>query len=132
MTSIAGKDVIIKVKDDNDIYQNIEAISVINMRFNRRLINNNDVTSSWQKLQQSAGIQEINFTINGVFQDTSIEQKIIDSSLSGAAISIELYFGNGKKLIGDFIISSYEHNIKSTNRTEFNIALHNDGGCSYS
>lgn len=107
------------------------------MRTTRFLLNNQliDIThkesGKWRHLLENAGASSISVTGSGVFTDNKSEKMLREMAFENKRASFLLTFGNGDKLEGDFIISTYERIGNVSEEEIYNISLESAGKVEY-
>jgi len=125
MVAYSGSLVLLKIKAE----ENVDYEVVGGMRTTRFLLNNQiiDVTNKesgkWRQLLDNAGTSSISITGSGIFTDKDSEKLLRALAFNNQKASFMLTFGNGDKMVGDFIISTYERTGNVSEEETYNISL---------
>jgi len=131
MVAYSGSLVLLKIKMDKK-YEVVGGMRTTRFLLNNQLI---DIThkesGKWRHLLENAGASSISVTGSGVFTDNKSEKMLREMAFENKRASFLLTFGNGDKLEGDFIISTYERIGNVSEEEIYNISLESAGKVEY-
>jgi len=131
MVGYSGNLVLLKIKDKNG-YQVVGGMRTTRFLLNNQLIDvTNKDSGRWRHLLSGAGTSSMSVTGSGVFTDSQSEKLIRKLAFDHEKQEFMLVFGNGDKLEGSFIVSTYERAGNVSEEEIYNISLESAGKISY-
>lgn len=116
-----------------ELFSTVGGLRTTRMMVNRQLVTATDVTSQgWRRMLEAAGMAFMRVQGVGLFTDSTAEETLRIQAMTGVAANYELYFGNGDKISGAFLVSSYERGGKQGDMESFGVTLESMGAVGYS
>jgi TP901-1 family phage major tail protein len=132
MVGYSGNLVLLKIKDENNKYQTIGGMRTTRFLLNNQLIDISNKTSGrWRDLLSGAGTSSVSITGSGVFTNSESEKLVRNAAFDHEKMNFIIIFGNGDKLVGSFVISTYERVGNISEEEVYNVALESSGKISY-
>lgn len=131
MVGYSGNLVLLKVK------QGKEYNVVGGMRTTRFLLNNQIIDAThkesgkWRYLLDNVGVSSLSITGSGVFTDKDSEKAVRKLAFDNLKSKFLLAFGNGDKLEGEFVVSTYERVGNVSEEETYNLTLESAGKIKY-
>ena len=110
MTSQKGRDFLLKIGNgaDPEIFTALGAARTNAMTVNNNPIDNTTMENNGvQALMSDAGIQTMQFNIDGLFKDTSAEETLRTAAMDRTVHNFQIVFPNGDTLEANFVIKEY-------------------------
>ncbi|MEM7616749.1 MAG: phage tail tube protein [Pseudomonadota bacterium] len=132
---ISGEKFLLKIGDgaNPENFTVIGGIIASDLTISNNVIGNDTINSGkWQRLLTDSGIAAVNISGNGFFTDSAAEDLLISQVFSRSISNYQLEFGNGKILVGGFIISEYKKQGNIDDLVTFSMNLVSSGAVTYS
>lgn len=131
MTAQKGESVILKIGNGatpTEIFSETGGLRDVSLRLNNKAIESNNLVSGrYRSLISQSGISYIAVSGKGYFTDSSAEEILKGYAFSATANNYEMYFGNGDKISGKFVISNYERSGNLGSQEDFALNLESAG-----
>lgn len=97
-------------------------------RLNNKIVEANHLASGkYRNLISQSGISHMVISGVGYFTDSAAEEILRGYAFSTTANNYEMYFGNGDKISGKFVISNYERRGNLASQEDFSVILESAG-----
>lgn len=127
MTVKKAELVLLKIGDGvspQEQFSTLGGLRTTRMTVNRQVLTATDVTlQGWRGLLQGAGTAFVRLQGAGVCANSAAETTLRQQAMTNKAVNYEVYFGNGDKMSGAFMISHYERSGKVGDMESFAIIL---------
>jgi TP901-1 family phage major tail protein len=98
---------------------------------NRPLDASNKGTGDWRTLLAGAGVRSLSLSASGVFEDSASEEIVRAAAFAGTTLNCQLAFGNGDRITGLFLITSYERGGDYDREETYTLGLESAGAVAY-
>ena len=131
MVEYSGNLVLLKIKIKGG-YQTIGGMRTTRFLLNNQLIDvTNKDSGRWRNLLSGVGTSSVSITGSGVFTDSEAEKLMRKSAFEHEKLAFQLIFGNGDKLHGEFILSTYERSGNVSEEEVYNVSLESASKVTY-
>lgn len=131
MTGYSGSLVLLKVKYGRD-YEVVGGMRTTRFLLNNQIIDaTHKESGKWRYLMDNVGTSSLSITGSGVFTDKQSESEVRKLAFDNRKASFLLTFGNGDKLEGEFIVSTYERSGNVSEEETYNVTLESAGKVEY-
>ena len=134
MTAYKGNLVLLKIGDGGNPQQftTIGGMRTTRMTVNRQVVAATDVLSDgWRRALAGSGKASVRIQGNGVFTDSAGERQLQEQAMTGGAAAYRLFFANGDRMDGVFMVASYERNGRAGDMEGFSLVLESAGAVEY-
>ncbi len=108
MPAYSGRDFLLKV-NISSVYTTIGGMRTTSLTLNNAAVDiSTKSTGAWRKLLAQAGIRRLRLSAAGVFENSAAEETIRAAAFNHTALTMQLAFGNGDTLTGQFLIVGYD------------------------
>jgi len=124
--------VLLKIRDKNSEYKTIGGMRTTRFLLNNQLVDiTNKNSGRWRDLLSGVGTSSLSITGSGVFTNSESEKLVRKAAFDHDKIEFAIIFGNGDKLAGNFVVSTYERVGNVSEEEIYNIALESSGQINY-
>ena len=134
MSAKAGRDILLKIKNDSGGYITAAGLRAKTLRFNARTIDVTDSESvqAWRELLPGAGVKSAEITGAGVFRDKPSDAKARDTFFAQTALGCQFILPEFGIIEGPFLISSLSYAGTYQGEASFEMSLLSAGQLSFS
>ena len=130
-----GEDVILKVGDGEaptEAFIDLGGLVNTSLQLVSDIIESTDLSSgAYRQVNDQTGIKKLVIKAEGFFSDVLSEELLRGYAFSGASSNYELHFGNGDKISGAFVISSYGRRGNLEAQEDFIVILESSSNVSF-
>jgi TP901-1 family phage major tail protein len=131
MVGYSGSLVLLKVQQGNK-YEVVGGMRTTHFLLNNQIVDaTHKESGKWRYLMSNVGVSSLSITGSGVFTDKGSERCVRNLAFDNRKAKFLLAFGNGDKMYGEFIVSTYERSGNVSEEETYNITLESAGKIEY-
>ncbi|WP_316858028.1 phage major tail protein, TP901-1 family [uncultured Cohaesibacter sp.] len=126
MTAQKGKDLLLKVRNDDDsAYVTVAGLRARSLSFNAESvdISHSESSGRWRELLEGAGTRHASLSGSGLFKDSDSDERIRALFFDGTIAAWQVIIPDFGTLEGNFQITALEYSGQHDNELTFEIAL---------
>lgn len=125
MSAQRGRDMLVKLKQNDDSYVTLAGLRTKNLRLNARVV---DVTDSesvggWKELLPNAGVKSAEVSGQGIFRNESSAAQVRQAFFDQTALDLRFLLPGFGQIDGAFLISSLSYSGSYQGEAGFDITL---------
>lgn len=126
MAAQKGRSILLKISDGTSP---TTFTTIAGLRSKSITVNNEsvDITTAddapWRQLLGDTGLRTVSVSGSGVFEDDAAVNDIEDLAFSGALQELQIVFGNGDIMQGEFQVTSFEYGGEHTAEQTYSVSL---------
>jgi len=135
MTAQKGKNIVLKIGDGGspaESFTTVAGLQMTRMAIGQQIIDASHVAGgAWRQVGDASGSRQMSISGEGVFEDSAAEESLRAKAFGGNSANYELRFGNGDKIAGAFMVSSYLQQGEVQDAQHFMLTLESAGAISF-
>lgn len=125
MAAQNGRDMLIKIKDDQNSFITVAGLRTKRLKFNSKII---DITHSesddaWRELLPGAGVKSVEISGEGIFCDTSSDALVRASFFAQTQETYQILIPDFGVIEGDFLVNSLHYTGSYNGEANYEIGL---------
>lgn len=129
MSAFSGSLLLIKIYDSvKSEFITLGGLKTTKISLNNNLIDStHKLSGAWREILPQSGIKSISISGNGIFTGSDSEKKLREIAFHNKIEKFLIQFGNGEKIIGNFMITSYDRIGNYNDEENYHVTLESSG-----